>query len=159
MFFCQTHNSSANYLCLKMILNHIPQKNIVYMSDLLGPLPCSQCWCVHAHSVAQSSPTLCNPVDCSPPGSCVHGVFQARILTWVAISFSRGSSRLRDWSQVSCISCIDRQVLYHYATWETLSKLMDIVKFLEPLTAGSWVTYLLSYINCQEHHMLMIRFF
>ena len=42
--------------------------------------------------VAQSCPTLCNPVDCSPPGSSVHGILQARILEWVAISFSRGSS-------------------------------------------------------------------
>ena len=39
--------------------------------------------------VAQSCPTLCNPVDCSLPGSSVHGIFQARILEWVAISFSR----------------------------------------------------------------------
>ena len=53
--------------------------------------------------VAQSSPTLCNPVDCSPPGSSVHGILQARILEWVAISFSRGSSQPRDRTQVSCI--------------------------------------------------------
>ena len=42
--------------------------------------------------VAQSCPTLCNPMDCSPPGSSVHGIFQAKILEWVAISFSGGSS-------------------------------------------------------------------
>ena len=42
--------------------------------------------------VAQSCPTLCHPMDCSPPGSSVHGILQARILEWVAISFSRGSS-------------------------------------------------------------------
>ena len=54
--------------------------------------------------VAQSCPTLCNPVDCSPPGSSVHGVLQARILEWVAISFSRGSSRPRDRTQVSHIA-------------------------------------------------------
>ena len=42
--------------------------------------------------VAQSCPTLCDPMDCSPPGSSVHGILQARILVWVAISFSRGSS-------------------------------------------------------------------
>ena len=47
--------------------------------------------------------TLCNPVDCSPPGSSVHGILQARILEWVAISFSRGSSRPRDQTWVSCI--------------------------------------------------------
>ena len=44
----------------------------------------------------QSRPTLGNPMDCSPPGSSVHGIFQARILEWVAISFSRGSSQPRD---------------------------------------------------------------
>ena len=54
--------------------------------------------------VTQSCPTLCDPVDCSPPGSSVHGILQARILEWVAISFSRGSSRPRDWTQVSCIA-------------------------------------------------------
>ena len=47
-------------------------------------------------SVAQSCPTLYDPMDCGPPGSSVHGILQARILEWVAISFSRGSSRPRD---------------------------------------------------------------
>ena len=45
---------------------------------------------------------LCNPMDCSLPGSSIHGIFQARILEWVAISFSRESSQPRDWTQVSC---------------------------------------------------------
>ena len=53
--------------------------------------------------VAQSCPTLCNTMDCSLPGSFIHGIFQARVLEWVAISFSRGSSWLRDQTQVSCI--------------------------------------------------------
>ena len=43
-------------------------------------------------SGAQSCPTLCDPMDCSPPGSSVHGILQATILGWVAISFSRGFS-------------------------------------------------------------------
>ena len=51
--------------------------------------------------LAQSCPTLCNPMDCSLPGSSVHGIFQARILEWVAISFSRESSRPRDQTWVS----------------------------------------------------------
>ena len=46
--------------------------------------------------VAQSRPTLCDPMDCSPPGSSVHGILQARMLEWVAISFSRRSSQPRD---------------------------------------------------------------
>ena len=64
--------------------------------------------CTHSHKseseVAQSCLTLCDPVDCSPPGSFIHGILQARILEWVATSFSRGSSRPRDRTQVSCIA-------------------------------------------------------
>ena len=54
--------------------------------------------------VTQSCPTLCNPMDCSLSGSSVHGIFQARVLEWVAISFSTGSSRPRDRTQVSHIA-------------------------------------------------------
>ena len=54
--------------------------------------------------VAQSCLTLCDPMDCSPPGYSVLGILQARILEWVAIPFSRGSSRLSDWTQASCIA-------------------------------------------------------
>ena len=54
--------------------------------------------------VAQSCPTLCNPVDCSPECSSVHGISWARTLEWLAISFFRGSSWLRDWTCVSCIA-------------------------------------------------------
>ena len=61
---------------------------------------------------AQSCPTLCNPMDCNPSGSSVHGTFQARILKWVAVSYSR------DRIPVSCISCTDRWILYHRTTWE-----------------------------------------
>ena len=60
--------------------------------------------------VTQLGPTLCDPMDCSPPGCSVHGILQARILWWVAISFSRGPSWCRDGTQVSCIA---RQILYH----------------------------------------------
>ena len=52
--------------------------------------------------VAQSCPTLCDPMDCSVPGSSVHGIFQARILEWVVNSFSRGSFWPRDRNRVSC---------------------------------------------------------
>ena len=53
--------------------------------------------CIYMRSeVAQLYPTLCDPMDCSLPGSAAHGIFQARILEWAAISFSRGSSQLRD---------------------------------------------------------------
>ena len=55
---------------------------------------------------------FCNPMDCSPPHSSIHGIFQARILKWLAVSSSRGSSWPRDRNQVSCVSCIGRQVPY-----------------------------------------------
>ena len=60
---------------------------------------------------------FCDPVDCSPPGSSIHGILQARILEWVAISSSRGSSWPSDRTQVSCIG---RQILYHWAIKEAL---------------------------------------
>ena len=65
---------------------------------------------------AQSCPILCNPRHCSPLGSFVHGIFQARILEWVAISSSRESSRPRDRTHVSYVSGIGRWLLYHWAT-------------------------------------------
>ena len=65
--------------------------------------------------VTQSCPTLCDPVDCSPPGSSVHGILQVRIPEWVAISFSRGSSRSRDWTQVSFVA---GRRFNHWATRE-----------------------------------------
>ena len=55
-------------------------------------------------SVTQSCLTLFNPMDCRLPGSSVHGIFQARILEWVAISFSTASSLARDWTRVSCLA-------------------------------------------------------
>ena len=60
--------------------------------------------CMHAQ-LLQLCPTLCNPMDYSPPGSLVHGIFQARILEWVAMPFSRGSSWPRDQTHISWISC------------------------------------------------------
>ena len=60
--------------------------------------------CRHAKSL-QSCPTLCDPMDCSPPGSSVHGSLQARILVWVAMPSSRGSSQPRDQTHASCVSC------------------------------------------------------
>ena len=67
---------------------------------------------------AQSFPTVCNHMDCSLPGLSVHWIFQTRILEWVTISSSRKSSPSRDQTQVSCISCSSRWILYHCATWE-----------------------------------------
>ena len=67
-----------------------------------------------SHEVVSNSDLM----DYSPPGSFVHGVFQARILEWIAISYSRESSWPRDWTYSSCYSCIGRWILYHCTTWE-----------------------------------------
>ena len=70
---------------------------------------------------AQSWPTLCDPMDCSPRGSSAHGMFQARILECVVISYFRGSFRPREWTRIPCVSCTDRQILYHCITWESVT--------------------------------------
>ena len=67
---------------------------------------------------SQSCLTLCNPLDCSPPGSSVHGIFQAGILEWVAIPFSRGSSQPRDRTRVSCIAG------RFFTIWTTLTRIL-----------------------------------
>ena len=80
-------NSWALYLwILRMILDnflHLPEPIPICEMGILRK------WKV---LVSQLFPTLCNPIDCSPPGSSIHGILQARILEWVAIPFSRGSS-------------------------------------------------------------------
>ena len=71
------------------------------------PMACSQTESIHGCGkveAAQSCLILCSPMDCSPPGSSVHGISQARIQEWVAISFSRGPSRPRYWTQVFSIA-------------------------------------------------------
>ena len=69
--------------------------------------------------VTQSCLTLCNPLDCSLPGSSVHGILQTRILEWVAISFSRRSPWPRNWTH-SHLLCLlhSRQILYPLNHWE-----------------------------------------
>ena len=74
---------------------------------------------VRARSVTQLCPTVRNVLDCSPPGSSVDGISQARTLEWVAISFSRGSSRPRDRTPIFFISCTG-QILYYFTTREAL---------------------------------------
>ena len=64
--------------------------------------------------------TLSDPMDCSLPGSSVHGSFQSRVLEWVAIAFSRESSWPRDRTHISSVSCISRLILYHSTMWETI---------------------------------------
>jgi len=77
--------------------------------------------------VTQSYLTLCDPMDCSSPGSSVHGILQARKFEWVAIPFSRGSSQTQDWTQVSCIA--DR----FFTAWATREALYSSTMKPNPL--------------------------
>ena len=90
---------------------------------------CTSCCCL---LVAKSCPTLCNPMDCSLPGSSVHGILQARILEWVAIFFSRGSSQ-------TLVSCIGRQILYH---WTIMAYLTDFSHVLGSRVLRGWQTFI-----------------
>ena len=93
-----------------MIFRYLIPSNIFWISDyIVMDILC--CFCL----VAQSYSILCDPRDCSPPDSSVHGISQARILEWVAISFSRGSSQTRDRTHVSSIG---RWILYSWAIRE-----------------------------------------
>ena len=76
-------------------------------------------WDSDWYGCSQSCPTLCNPVDCSPPGSSVRRISQARILDWVAISSSSGSSRARDRTCIFCAPCIGWWILYHWHCLES----------------------------------------
>ena len=85
-------------------------------------------------SVAQWCPTFFDPMDCSSPGSSVHEILQARILEWVAIPFSRGSSRPRDWTWVSCIA---GKFFTVWATREAQTVWYEAVN--KNTEAGTWI--------------------
>ena len=96
--------------------------------------------------VAQLCPTLCDPMDCSPPGSSIHGIFQERVLEWGAISFSRGSSQPRDWTQVS------RTAGRRFTVWATREALdlNYLFRNTEVLGAFQWL------LGGGSHYMLII---
>ena len=77
--------------------------------------PYHQNHCHHLYHCKEreSYPTLYSLTDHSPPGSSVHGIFQARVLEQVAISYSRGFSQPEDQTCISCVSCIGRWIVYH----------------------------------------------
>ena len=85
------------------------------------------CACVCVCLVTQSYSTFCNPIDCSLPGSFVHGILQERILQSVAIPFSRGSSQPRDWIWVSCIAG------GFFTVWATPEALISILTTVHSL--------------------------
>ena len=81
---------------------------------------------LHVLSCSITSNSL-QPMDCSPLGSSVHGISQARILEWVAISSSRGSSPPRDRTRIFCVSWIGGQILSHWATREAQDGVTDLI--------------------------------
>ena len=96
---------------------------------------------MHAKSL-QLCPTLCNPMDRSPPSSPVHGALQARMLEWVTMPSSRGSSQIRDKTRVSYVSCIGRWVLTTHTTWEApLSILFSFKYNLQAKESCKGITY------------------
>ena len=88
-------NRDREHVCLTWC-----PRNVI--SESRCPFPFLYINSTKVSEVTQSCPTLCDPMDCSPPGFSVHVILQARILEWVAISFSRGSSQPRDRTWVSC---------------------------------------------------------
>ena len=95
---------------IKVIKNQRPCNSI--SQGLMASIP-PVCVCM-----CTQRPTVCEPMDCSPPGSSVHGILWARMLERVAIPFCRGSSQPRSWTCVSFVFCIGRQILYFCAIWE-----------------------------------------
>ena len=91
-----------------------PRERAYYQADQNGMKSIYLRCILKSYARAQSCLTLCDPMDCSPPGFSAHGNFKARILEQVAIFSSRGSSQARD--QTASVSCIGRQILYHYTT-------------------------------------------
>ena len=119
------------------------------------------CVCVCASSVAQLGPSLCDPTDCSPPGSSVPEIFWGRILEQVDISSSRGSSQPRDQTCTSCDSSTGGQILYYYATWESPSSHEELLKaFLIVLHSRAWFSPQMAsaYISSQAQGLLPYRY-
>ena len=83
---------------------------VLHLPDAFASYLINTCVCA---MLLQSCLTLCDPTDCSLPGSSVHGILQARILEWAAMPSSRGSSQPRDQTCISYVSCTGRWVLYH----------------------------------------------
>ena len=95
---------SKNYTSLWYLKQNSPSPPSSQLSKMVASLVVQ--WIRILSRLAQSCPTHCNPMDCSLPGSSVHGIFQAIVLEWIVISFSKGSSQPRDQTQVSHI--VDR---------------------------------------------------
>ena len=120
-------SSSCPSLTLAPKVHHLHQP---HMSTGLLPYGTQTDLCLCAWvcvcSVTLVCVWLCDPMDCSLPGSSVHGITQTRILEWVAISSSRESSQPRDRTCISLISCITGGFFTHWSTWEAQSEIWRI---------------------------------
>ena len=98
---------------------------LLHLSASISSFVKSEQFSAHVMCVSVVEPclTLCDPMDCSPPGSSVHGILQARILEWVAMPSSRGSSGPRDGTCVSCASCSGKPFIGWCGLNETLHTL------------------------------------
>ena len=107
---CILHYSDVNKVCLNFLVCKKALKTSGFAFQGINQFALAEQSCPYIslrivlHLVAQLCPTLCDPMDCSPPGSSVHGILQARRLEWVAMPSSRGSSQPRDRTQVSRIA-------------------------------------------------------
>ena len=119
---------------------------------------------LYMYSVAQLYLTLCNSWYCSPPGSSVDGIFQARILEWVAISFSRGSSWPRDQTHISCTG---RHILHYWVNREVyvFKYYLGIIENKITTFAATWINLeiiILSKVSHKEkkkYHVISLMWF
>ena len=122
------------------------------------------CVCACAQSFMSDS---LNPMDHSPPGSSVHGFFQARMLEWVVLSYPRSSSWSGGWTHVSCIPCIAWRILCHGATWGACQRQPVLgwgITFLHSHFLESFLyvltllrVFFLSHVNAEFFQMLVLH--
>ena len=116
-------------------IQRILKTEILWQAHMVAKLGLN---CFLCYSLNQSCPNFCDPIDCSPPGSSVHGVLQARILEWVAIPFSRESSQPKCWTWVSCL------VGRRFTVWAT----KESAWWIQISELTSWVQ--LSWLLCRS---------
>ena len=114
--------------------------------------------------ITQPCLTLCDPMDCSPPGSSVHGILQERILEWVAMPSSRGSFQLRDQTCITCVFCIAGRFLMHNfkRKWWVSKLIRNLYSNLKPVFTFKglpwWLRWLSVCLQCgRQRFSLWVR--
>ena len=141
---CYKQSTSLFLIC------HLLTPRVLSLTLLRFYLLAQSCFlsnAMHTWSL-QSGLTLCNPMNCSLPGSSVHWILQARMLEWVAMPSSRGSSRLRDWTYISYAACIGRWVLnhQHHLGSPLTNTISSVINVWIPSPRISSSPYILSFI-------------